>query len=730
MQRTLEVIVLTNHATIERNEIWPPFATLAHLGRTSRGCFFGSLIVVATALGTMAQSVSVNAATVPAAPAQVALSVDNQAPKDRLEMHAPDDDHAAMPAGLAVAPEAGDAADPLVNARTATQAVAGASALDVTHISFYADTDHPKNGTYTIGELANICFTVQGILANDTLHMVVKDADGAIVSDQYASVVPHALYAHQCLPVPSSKLGFYRASVHLMRTNVTLAALRSRPGGYLTYVVLPDPTLRPQYPASQTFFGLQMPDSITYLAPNLGVRWILASWDYGWRYGEHQYPGQFLDRRTSNPNFPGATDAVSWKGGQWQMYEIPTLFMSPIPDAKANDWQTTPLPIIEDTASFMTAALTEGSPAGVTWWASFVRQAVQAFVDFHPNSRYDQRIYQITWEPRYKGSFDQITRIYQIAYPLIHAIDPLAIVAGPSASAMNNAQRTFELSRFFDANLLQYMDALAMHTYTVWPSETAQGHSQTDPNPRTPPGPYYTLAQSIRIAKQQIKSRLGHDIPMLSTEFGGNTKCPDSKLPCVSMELGQAQGLIRENLILMGEGFKVGVSFYGSDYVTPSEQGYYGLYYNLDPNHGWYHPDKVGPKPSAAAYAAMTYLLEGHHGVQPVTGLGSTAIGYAYASPTSTVLAVWDYYGSRTGVSVNTGADSVVVYDWMGNGHAVQTKSGVITVDLSKNPVYISGVSAAMWGDGSPGAKTSASARSSAATPSVKSAQPKALGAR
>ncbi|MEW5308226.1 MAG: hypothetical protein WDW38_000201 [Sanguina aurantia] len=140
------------------------------------------------------------------------------------------------------------------------------------------------------------------------------------------------------------------------------------------------------------------------------------------------------------------------------------------------------------------------------------------------------------------------------------------------------------------------------------------------------------------------------------------------------MELGQAQGLIRENLILMGEGFKLGVSFYGSDYVTGSEQGYYGLYYNLDPYHGWYHPDTVGPKPSAAAYAAMTYLLEGHHGVQPVTGLGSTAIGYAYARPGS----------------------SVVVYDWMGNGTPVQTKNGVLTVDLSKDPVYVTGVSPAV----------------------------------
>ncbi|MEW5308227.1 MAG: hypothetical protein WDW38_000202 [Sanguina aurantia] len=121
---------------------------------------------------------------------------------------------------------------------------------------------------------------------------------------------------------------------------------------------------------------------------------------------------------------------------------FPTLFMAPIPSKAANAWQTTPLPIIESTANFLTAALTEGSPAGVTWWANFVRQAAQAFVDFHPDTRYDERIYQITWEPRFKGTFEQITRIYQIAYPLIHAIDPKAIVAGPSASAMNDAQRT------------------------------------------------------------------------------------------------------------------------------------------------------------------------------------------------------------------------------------------------------------------------------------------------
>ena len=674
------------------------------------------LVLVGLLLPTLILPVGVaRALAMPVVTPAPATSIkdDPAEPVDRLEMHAPNDDHAPMPAGLSVAPEAGDASDHMLHAKTAL-ADNGTKSSDVSQIHFYADTDHPKNGTYTIGQQANICVTVQGMSANDTLHTVVKDADGTIIADQYTPVVPSALYWHQCIPVPSIKLGFYRAGIHLMRTNLTLAALRSRPGGYLTYVVLPDPTLRVQYPASQTFFGLQMPDTIAYLAPNLGVRWTLASWDYGWRYGEHQYPGQFLARRTADPAFPGSTDKVSWKGGQWQLYEIPTLFMYPIPDAQANDWQTNPLPVILDTASFMTAALTEGNPAGVTWWASFVQQAAQAFVDFHPDTTYDERIYQITWEPRYKGTYDQITRIYQIAYPLIHAVDPHAIVAGPSASAMNNAQRMFELTRFFNANLLQYADGLAMHTYTVWPSETAQGHSQSDPDPQTPPGPYYTLAQSIQIAKQQIYNRIGHDLPMYSTEFGGNTKCPDSLLPCVSMELGQAQGLIRENLILMGEGFKLGVSFYGSDYVTSSEQGYYGLYYNLDPANGWYHPAKVGPKPSAAAYSAMTYLLEGHHGVQPVTGLGSTAIGYAYANASDTTLALWDYYGPRDNVSVNTGAASVVVYDWMGNGHAVTTNNGVITVNLSKDPIYVSGVSAALWGDGSVGA---AKARPSAAKP-------------
>jgi len=230
-------------------------------------------------------------------PAQAASVKDDPAePVDRLEMHAPNDDHAPMPPGLSVAPEAGDASDNLLNAKTVVQTPAsGTKSSDVSQIHFYADTDHPKNGTYTIGQQANICVTVQGMSANDTLHTVVKDADGTIIADQYTPVVPSALYWHQCIPVPSIKLGFYRAGIHLMRTNLTLAALRSRPGGYLTYVVLPDPTLRVQYPASQTFFGLQMPNTITYLAPNLGVRWTLASWDYGWRYGEHQYPGQFLN---------------------------------------------------------------------------------------------------------------------------------------------------------------------------------------------------------------------------------------------------------------------------------------------------------------------------------------------------------------------------------------------------------------------------------------------------
>jgi len=153
----------------------------------------------------------------------------------------------------------------------------------------------------------------------------------------------------------------------------------------------------------------------------------------------------------------------------------------------------------------------------------------------------------------------------------------------------------------------------------------------------------------------------------------------------MAKEIDQARYIVRANLITLGEGYRCNLAFYNHDF--PSEQGY-GFYYNLNSDVYPFGSDKTGPKPIVPAYAAMTFLLEGHKSAGSL-GLSGTSMGYRYldSGSSDTVLAVWNY-SSTPEVEINVGVSSVTQYDWMGNSQTVSTPSGVWTVTLGPSPIY------------------------------------------
>ena len=119
-------------------------------------------------------------------------------------------------------------------------------------------------------------------------------------------------------------------------------------------------------------------------------------------------------------------------------------------------------------------------------------------------------------------------------------------------------------------------------------------------------------------------------------------------------------------------------------YDFASEPGY-GFYYNLHEN-PWL-PEKVGPKPVVPAYAALTFLLEGHKSAGPIEGLGEQAWGYTYRGSEDTIKALWSEEDRNVSVAVD--GKQVEVFDWMGNGKLVPTRSGKLEVAIGPNPVYV-----------------------------------------
>ena len=56
--------------------------------------------------------------------------------------------------------------------------------------------------------------------------------------------------------------------------------------------------------------------------------------------------------------------------------------------------------------------------------------------------------------------------------------------------------------------------------------------------------------------------------PFVGTEQGFNTNGDESK------ELLQAESLVRENLILLGEGYRFNIAFYITDFKPDQDYGY------------------------------------------------------------------------------------------------------------------------------------------------------------
>jgi hypothetical protein len=209
-------------------------------------------------------------------------------------------------------------------------------------------------------------------------------------------------------------------------------------------------------------------------------------------------------------------------------------------------------------------------------------------------------------------------------------------------------------------------------------------------------------------------------LPMYASEFGFMTNDLTEQFRSAARDRWyndrtQALALVRQALILLGEGFMMGMAFHARDYAKDTTSGIkalqFGLYYNLvdgiyENSGGWKY-GKLAPRPAAPAYAAMTSVLEGYRPVAPWNGAledeygsGETRV-YAFRRGYDVVLALWrpagpgtvegvaDLLAGRFGIQQSRTARGARRLDWMGNG-LPQDWPGPILVGAE--PVYITGL--------------------------------------
>jgi hypothetical protein len=520
------------------------------------------------------------------------------------------------------------------------------------------DTNRPNNSTFVLGEPVTLTFTSVGD-SSSTLNLSIVDEHGNSVASATVPVTNGvATYS-----APSSKLGYYRVNASL-GDGATMSMLGTRPAGFITYAVVPDPSTRVNYGDALSHFGMEGGFAAAQgaIIPYLGLRYMLSSAG-GWTLLEPNGPGQFAAgyaaAKASGQVYPAQSpvmNAVVYNGTPWPTFSVPEITTASLPS-----WAG-PLGGTAGTLCNQFGALNAAGVAGLPGFASALASEVAA--DYATQTAH---YYQVTWEPEspwcYGGSPAQLVQYYQLVYSALHDADPKALVMGPTIFPGDDAYQTAGL---YAAGLGNYLDAFSIHPYVNFPPETSG------------------LATTIRTEMSTAATHVGHSIPFGATEYGFTSGSIG--------ELNEALGDVRETIILIGEGFKFAITFYPADFwnSSPTETGNtFGYYWNLDPNIDW-GTDKIGPKPAVPAYAAMTYLLDGTTTEGPVANLSGTQVGYRFQRNGTTVLALWDYQSAASSVNLPTPAETVQICDWMGNCTNTAS-SGNLNVTLGAAPVYIIG---------------------------------------
>lgn len=304
--------------------------------------------------------------------------------------------------------------------------------------------------------------------------------------------------------------------------------------------------------------------------------------------------------------------------------------------------------------------------------ADYVRAAVAAGA-----GRQGRRFYETTWEANLKSPDAQtLVEVNRVAWEVIHELDPEAYVAAPTSSGI--ADLAF-LRSLLDLGLAKYMNAFAVHPYVQAPPEQNG------------------FVDTVRSVKRILREYAGRDLPMIGTESGLN----EDNTPFG--EKTKLTGQLRQNLILLGEGFLWNLPFYGYDFAADAgdqTEGDYGLCYNnLLPKHHW-GPAFVSPRPIAGALSAFARLTEGCRPTCTIEWLGETVLGYAFADrgDRRTVIALWDWGERGTTVELPVGREVISVADVMGNETRHHTAAGVLRLTLSEYPQYVLDPDVRIWG--------------------------------
>lgn len=560
-----------------------------------------------------------------------------------------------------------------------------------------ADTlDSDGTRTFALGKPFTIALTARTPKA-DTLEWQIHDAWNIVRAGGHLRVdAGSQTFAMRCT---SSRAGYFAVTASLSHGGQQLPRRGTRPAGIATFGILPDVSkvLPPVSYAHQDQhrFGGQ---GANYLRP-----------------GEHCCNGDGYRPLYTVLGLSWANDTRNW---YIEEPDKPDSF-TPGPDTLApyfkqgDIMRLIQLDGIPGWASPTGATTHSYAPTSEAAYRSFLSRvgadSARIRAAFFPSQ--SNNYYQVTWEPDYDGGLPwrdtdaHFVALYRSTYEAIHAVDPHAVVMGPTNASVRENVRW--LARLAPLGIGRYLDGLAIHGY--YDVGTSPSHPpERLATARDPAEAANALPASMRALRSSMTKMLGPGAKLFVTETGisydiGTSYGSDYPTPNVLF----AQGAVvaRTHLILLGEGADMTYVFYSSD-IPESPPGY-GLFFDLRHPTGAYGASDISPKPAAMAVAAMTRIVDGTRTLGYLKDAPAGVYGYAFqrlnGGPIVTALWTHDnaHWNATSGFSdtytvayalaidaPNT-SGSVTVLDEMGNAAELPYADGRVALKLSEAPVYV-----------------------------------------
>lgn len=262
----------------------------------------------------------------------------------------------------------------------------------------------------------------------------------------------------------------------------------------------------------------------------------------------------------------------------------------------------------------------------------------------------------------WQGDNQLIMRYWSLMRRLVDQYAPKTPLIGPSLN-VNKPHLMEQYRELLDMGLADLIDGVELHTYTggVMPADAR-------------------WSEKIETVRKLTREVAGRELPIYSTEMGMPAE--------YDQELLQAQYTARSMLWAKRLGLKMLI---WHDFSWP--QGPQARMRNFAIfRDGKQRQSIAQPRPAGVAFGVLTRQLTGTHFARELDYLGPSIKAFVFEHNGEARLAIWSLDHQEHQISMMADQPQVVVTDLFGCTQPIPTQNGMLTLNVTASPQYISGL--------------------------------------